>query len=212
MPYRSDVEGLLARRAVLVREVLDLRSRATDLTDLQAAHEREIVALDAAITMRKRRAPSPRAGGEEKPARSIQARRADLTLGGGALLVGAALAGATLVAPSGSIQPVALELVIDTPPHKGEHVGQVLRTDGTLVHGTVKHREAPCEYRFSLTRNGVTLPVVYRQCIVPDTFRDRAGKDLDVGLVGELQEDGVFEATEILTRCTGGYVMGQRSE
>ena len=62
------------------------------------------------------------------------------------------------------------------------------------------------------TRDGVTLPVVYRQCIVPDTFRDRAGKDLDVGLEGELQEDGVFEATELFARCTGGYVMGQQSE
>jgi cytochrome c-type biogenesis protein CcmE len=209
MPYRSDVEGLLARRAVLLGEVAELRSRATDLTDLQAAHEREIVALDAAIAMRKRRTASACCGGKEPPARSKQARRADLTFGGGALIVGATLAGATLAASPEPVQPVALgELVI----HRGAHVGHVLRTDGTLVHGTMKHREAPCEYRFSLTRDGVTLPVVYRQCIVPDTFRDRAGKDLDVGLEGELQEDGVFEATELFARCTGGYVMGQQSE
>src|SRR5215813_835769 len=72
---------------------------------------------------------------------------------------------------------------------KGKFLGKSVRAEGNLVHGTLVRREQPCEYRFKMERNGVEIPVRYAKCVVPDTFRDVAGMDVQVTVEGELRPD-----------------------
>lgn len=87
-----------------------------------------------------------------------------------------------------------------------------IKVTGMLVKGTLARRDEPCEYRFKLEENGTVLPVQYRQCIVPDTFRDMPGMDVMVTADGKLAPDGKsFEATGIMAKCPSKYEMQQRS-
>lgn len=90
--------------------------------------------------------------------------------------------------------------------------GRTVRADGLLVHGTLTKRETPCEYRFTIAKNGAEMPVRYPQCVVPDTFRDVAGMDVGVTVEGELQKDGTFEATQVLAKCPSKYEMRDRAQ
>jgi cytochrome c-type biogenesis protein CcmE len=93
---------------------------------------------------------------------------------------------------------------------KARFAGRPVRAEGNLVHGTLTRRETPCEYRFTITRNGVEVPVRYAQCIVPDTFRDVPGMDVGVTVEGELHADNSFEATSVLAKCPSKYEMNDR--
>ena len=93
---------------------------------------------------------------------------------------------------------------------KARFAGRPVRAEGNLVHGTLTRRETPCEYRFTITRNGVEVPVRYAQCIVPDTFRDVPGMDVGVTVEGELRADNSFEATSVLAKCPSKYEMNDR--
>jgi cytochrome c-type biogenesis protein CcmE len=93
---------------------------------------------------------------------------------------------------------------------KAKFAGRPVRAEGNLVHGTLAKRETPCEYRFTITKNGVDVPVRYAQCIVPDTFRDVPGMDVGVTVEGELQADNTFEATSVLAKCPSKYEMKDR--
>lgn len=93
---------------------------------------------------------------------------------------------------------------------KTKFMGKPVRAEGKLVHGTLVRRESPCEYRFTIEKNGVKLPVRYAKCVVPDTFRDIPGMDLGVTVEGELQ-GGSFEATQVLAKCPSKYEMKQRA-
>src|SRR5690606_8574929 len=75
-----------------------------------------------------------------------------------------------------------------------------VRVVGNLVKGSLVHRPDPCEYRFKLEKNGATIDVHYPQCIVPDTFRDVPGMDVEVTAEGKLG-DGAFQATHIMAKC-----------
>jgi cytochrome c-type biogenesis protein CcmE len=94
---------------------------------------------------------------------------------------------------------------------KAKFAGRPVRAEGTLVHGTLTKRETPCEYRFSIEKNGVAVPVKYAQCIVPDTFRDVAGMDVGVTVEGEILADNSFEATSVLAKCPSKYEMKDRA-
>ncbi len=94
---------------------------------------------------------------------------------------------------------------------KAKFAGRPVRAEGSLVHGTLAKRETPCEYRFTITKNGVDVPVRYAQCIVPDTFRDVPGMDVGVTVEGELQADNSFEATSVLAKCPSKYEMKDRT-
>ena len=89
----------------------------------------------------------------------------------------------------------------------GKLQGRKVRVEGRLVHGSLKRREQPCEYRFELGGGGAVLPVRYAQCVVPDTFRDVPGMDLDVTVEGTVSQDGSFEATQVLAKCPSKYEM-----
>lgn len=50
----------------------------------------------------------------------------------------------------------------------------------------------------------VTIPVDYRGDL-PDTFNDDEDKIVDAVLEGRFRDDGVFEATTVLTKCGSRY-------
>lgn len=85
-----------------------------------------------------------------------------------------------------------------------------VRVEGTLVKGSLVKRESPCEYRFQVQKKGATLPVSFAQCVVPDTFRDVPGMDVEVTAEGKLGEDGHFTASHIMAKCPSKYEMNDR--
>ncbi len=89
--------------------------------------------------------------------------------------------------------------------------GRNIRVAGTLVKGSLKRRDQPCEYRFSITKNKAELPVRYSQCVVPDTFRDMPGMDVEVTAEGKLTEEGYFEASQIFAKCPSKYEMKDKA-
>jgi cytochrome c-type biogenesis protein CcmE len=93
---------------------------------------------------------------------------------------------------------------------KGKFLGRPVRVEGNLVHGTLVHHEKPCEYDFTIEKNGTQLPVKFSQCVVPDTFRDVPGMDVGVTVEGELHADNSFEATTVLAKCPSKYEMKNR--
>jgi len=94
---------------------------------------------------------------------------------------------------------------------------RTVRVSGTLVHGSLLRSNAPCGYLFRLADGAAEpsdaapsarpeLSVHYGECIVPDTFRDVAGYDLQVTVEGELCANcHRFEASQVITKCTGKY-------
>ena len=87
-----------------------------------------------------------------------------------------------------------------------------VRVKGMLVKGTLARRDDPCEYRFKLQENGKVLPIEYPNCVVPDTFRDMPGMDVEVTAEGKLAANGgAFEATAIMAKCPSKYEMKQKS-
>jgi hypothetical protein len=84
---------------------------------------------------------------------------------------------------------------------------------GLLAPGTLCRIEEPCGYRFTLVDTALTqgdrqsrshsprLPVRFDGCVVPDSFVQRPGFDVDVYVVGErCQTCHSFNATDIMTR------------
>ena len=86
-----------------------------------------------------------------------------------------------------------------------------VRVQGMLVSGTLTRRDEPCEYRFMMQKAGVQgaepLKVQYAQCVVPDTFRDVKGVEVEVTAEGRLAEDGHLEASKIFAKCPSKYEM-----
>lgn len=90
---------------------------------------------------------------------------------------------------------------------KDKLAGRKVRVEGELVPGTLVKRDHPCEYRFSV-HNGdkaVSLPVRYAQCVIPDTFRDVPAGGVQVTIEGALTDQGQFEATLVMAKCTSKY-------
>jgi len=91
-----------------------------------------------------------------------------------------------------------------------------VRVQGMLVSGTLSRRDEPCEYRFMMQKAGVKgaepLKVQYAQCIVPDTFRDVKGVEVEVTAEGRLAEDGHLEASKIFAKCPSKYEMREGAQ
>jgi cytochrome c-type biogenesis protein CcmE len=99
------------------------------------------------------------------------------------------------------------ELVAERDKLRDRHV----RVDGVLVSGTLRRRDEPCEFRFSLEKNGSKIDVRYPQCVVPDTLRDYPGVAVQVTAEGRLASAGHFEADQILAQCPSKYEMNERA-
>jgi len=94
---------------------------------------------------------------------------------------------------------------------KSKFVGKPVRAEGNLVHGSLVKRDSPCEYRFTIEKNGTEVPVRFAKCVVPDTFRDVPGMDLGVTVEGELRADSSFEASNVLAKCPSKYEMKEKA-
>ena len=94
---------------------------------------------------------------------------------------------------------------------KAKFIGKPVRVEGSLVHGSLVKRDTPCEYRFTIEKNGVEVPVRYAKCIVPDTFRDMPGVDVGVTVEGELRADSSLEASAVLAKCPSKYEMKHKA-
>lgn len=86
-----------------------------------------------------------------------------------------------------------------------------VRVQGILVPGTLVRRDEPCEHRFMIRKAGAKgaepLKVQYAQCVVPDTFREVEGVEVEVTAEGRLAEDGHLEASKIFAKCPSKYEM-----
>jgi len=150
-----------------------------------------------AVPVRRRRVETAKGGS-----------RAGVWLAVGLVTAGAAIAGVVLTMMKDTAvysKPID-EIVRD----KQRFVGRPVRAEGNLVHGTLTKRDKPCEYRFTITKNGVEVPVRFPQCVVPDTFRDVPGMDVAVTVEGELLTDNSFEASTVLAKCPSKYEMKER--
>jgi cytochrome c-type biogenesis protein CcmE len=94
---------------------------------------------------------------------------------------------------------------------KAKFIGKPVRVEGSLVHGSLVKRDMPCEYRFTIEKRGVEVPVRYAKCIVPDTFRDMPGVDVGVTVEGELRPDSSLEASAVLAKCPSKYEMKDKA-
>lgn len=94
---------------------------------------------------------------------------------------------------------------------KAKFLGKPVRAEGNLVHGSLVKRDSPCEYRFTIEKNGVEVPVRFAKCVVPDTFRDVPGVDVGVTVEGELKADNTIEATNVLAKCPSKYEMKEKA-
>ena len=88
---------------------------------------------------------------------------------------------------------------------------RTIRLSGLLVPNTLCKMPDGCEHRFQMYDRAslsAKLPVRYQRCVVPDTFRDVPGLDVDVTLTGELCSGcHTFEAEQILAKCPSKYEM-----
>ena len=96
--------------------------------------------------------------------------------------------------------------------NKSEYEDRNVRVEGDLVNGTLRFRKEPCEYRFSMEKNGEKIAVRYPACVVPDTFKDVPGVEVQVTAEGKLSPEGHFEATHIMAKCPSKYEMEQRAK
>jgi cytochrome c-type biogenesis protein CcmE len=107
-----------------------------------------------------------------------------------------------------AIYSVGVDQLIKEPERYSE---RNVRVKGMLVKGTLTRREQPCEYRFKLEEKNTVLAVEYPQCVVPDTFRDMPGMDVEVTAEGKMADNGAFQATSIMAKCPSKYEMKQKS-
>ena len=83
------------------------------------------------------------------------------------------------------------------PPHRQRVFQRLL----ARLHGSLVRREQPrCEFRFRLESHGIELPIRFAQCAVPDSLLDVPDYDVGVIVEGQLESDGVFQASSALTK------------
>ncbi|MEP4148011.1 MAG: cytochrome c maturation protein CcmE [Halioglobus sp.] len=85
---------------------------------------------------------------------------------------------------------------------KGEApIGQPIRVGGMVVDGSVERSDDSLVVRFELTDFKAAVPVVY-EGILPDLFDEGQGAVAS----GELGEDGVLRASEVLAKHDENYM------
>lgn len=131
----------------------------------------------------------------------------------GLVLALVAMAGGILVLVMTSFEDAAIysKGVDELMQEKDKLQGRTVRVAGNLVRGTLVRRDEPCEYRFKIHKNDHAIDVRYAQCVVPDTFRDVPGMDVEVTAEGKLDADGNFEASHIMAKCPSKYEMQERA-
>ena len=173
----------------------------------QALHEGDKKGGTAAVA----RSAAPTAAGAEVASPVVSdsppeesSRRGWMLLGG----LGVIMAGILALFFTSSKDAVTYAYGVDELQAKVADLGpRQVRVMGHLVSGTLVHRESPCEYRFKMTKGDAVLPVSYAQCVVPDTFRDVKGVEVEVTAEGRMTPDGHLEASKIMAKCPSKYEM-----
>jgi len=149
--------------------------------------------------------PAPVIVKPRSPKRSASQTRRNVGLVAGLVLMGGAI---LFVVLSGFKQAAVYSKGVDELVHsQGRFESRTVRVLGTLVPGTLARRSEPCEYRFKMKKNDAELTVLFPQCVVPDTFRDVPGVNVEVTAEGRLTADGTFHATQIMAKCPSKYEM-----
>jgi cytochrome c-type biogenesis protein CcmE len=172
------------------------------MSDLDKELERAVAAVDETTTVTSTRL--------HVPVPSAPRRKGNIGLLIGLLVMGGGIL--TLVFTSFKGSAVYSKGVDDLVRDRLKFADRAVRVEGTLVKGSLVRRDQPCEYRFTIEKKGVTLPVHYAQCIVPDTFRDMPGMDVSVTAEGKLTDAGHFEASNIMAKCPSKYEMKERAK
>jgi cytochrome c-type biogenesis protein CcmE len=84
---------------------------------------------------------------------------------------------------------------------------QSVRVSGMLVPGSYSSETGELIHRFTVEDaedTSVRLAVEFRHPL-PDTFDDSGEVEVEVVMQGRYRADGVFEATEVLTKCGSRY-------
>ncbi len=159
--------------------------------------EAEAAAVPAVAQAPREEEPKP------KPKRNIGLLVGLLVIVAGALVV---------VFSSGkdaAVYSVGVDQLMKDP---SRYKDRSVRAKGMLVKGTLARRDEPCEYRFKLIENGSVLDVHHPACVVPDTFKDMPGMDVEVQAEGRLADDGkTFVSNNIIAKCPSKYEMKQKS-
>lgn len=113
------------------------------------------------------------------------------------------LGAAMLVLAFSQASEVATYSVTVSEALAGAQGDRRIRVEGELQHGSIQFRESPCEWRFTIERDGQQMPVEFPRCVVPDTFRD--DYDIQVVVEGRMDERGTFLADQIIPRCPSKY-------
>lgn len=88
-----------------------------------------------------------------------------------------------------------------------ETMEQGVKVSGMLVPGSYEHSTDELLHRFVVEDPNdvaVRLNVEFRHPL-PDTFDDSGELEVEVVMQGRYRADGVFEATEVLTKCGSRY-------
>ena len=86
-------------------------------------------------------------------------------------------------------------------------VGQKIRVGGMVVEGSVQRSADSLEVRFEVTDYEATVPVVYTG-ILPDLFDEGQG----AVAAGDLDEQGVLQASEVLAKHDENYMPPEVAE
>jgi len=85
---------------------------------------------------------------------------------------------------------------------EGESIsGKQVRVTGQIVPDSVNQNTKNFTLNFTITDGEATLPVFYRGLDVPDTFK--VGTDIVVE--GKSDQQGVFHASKLITKCPSKY-------
>lgn len=79
--------------------------------------------------------------------------------------------------------------------------GYPFRVGGLVVQGSVRREPDSLNVRFSVTDGAATIPVAYSG-ILPDLFREGQG----IISIGRMNDQGVFEASEVLAKHDENYM------
>jgi len=78
--------------------------------------------------------------------------------------------------------------------------GQTVRVNGQVVPGSVEQKTDDLSLKFTIAKDGQSLPVVYRG-VVPDSFQPGG----DIVIEGSLDAGGVFQAKILMPKCPSKY-------
>lgn len=79
--------------------------------------------------------------------------------------------------------------------------GYAFRVGGLVVPGSVKRDPESLSVRFEVTDGAASVPIAYSG-ILPDLFREGQG----IISIGQLNGDGLFEASEVLAKHDENYM------